>query len=880
MTFSDSDVAIIGMGCRFPGADSVDRFWHVLRAGRETLTRYTDEELLAAGVPAERLTDPNYVKAGQSIPDTDMFDSDLFQFTQDEADIIDPQHRIFLESAFEVLERAGYDPDRTDAHIGVYAGTGMNTYLLHNLAERHRAASSVDRYRLMLANDKDFLATRVSYKLNLRGPSVNINTACSTSLVAVHTACLALLGGECDLALVGAVHLGPPGQGYQFQEGMIFSPDGHCRAFDAGARGTVIGSGAGVVILKRLKEALADGDWVHAVIKGSAVNNDGSGKAGYTAPSIAGQAAVIADALEVADVEPDTIGYVEAHGTGTPLGDPIEVAALTEAFRRGTDRTGYCALGSVKTNIGHLDTASGMAGLIKSVLMLEHRTMVPSLHFSSANPDIDFESSPFFVSTETTEWAAGGGPRRAGVSSFGIGGTNAHVILQEPPARTRAPGGRVPELLVVSARSKAALRQVGTALARHLKQQPGLDLSAVAQTLAMGRRARPHRLALVARSTREAAMALALGDGERLRQGVAGHEPSTPVFVLTGTVAGAAGSAELYPSVPAYRSAVDACAAAAGRADEPEALLGEGGARAAFLHEYALATTLAGWGVAPAGLAASGTGLAVAAALAGVLPVADALALADGTEPARVAPPRLPVVSPRTGRWMTEEEGRRVASWIPRTDDLTGLAELLEGAGRHPVRIAPEAGGPAGLAHLLTIAADQWVLGADVDFPAVHAGSETRRVPLPTHPFERRRHWAEPGSAAIRVPDGTGRLIARFDPADAGHNVELITDYLVEEVGKVLGGRHRSDLDTNLFDLGLDSLVLIEVGAKLGEELDLDVPTTVFLEFPTIRSLVGNLAELLGLASALGPGSDGAGSSGGRTSRRAQRAAARHSGTA
>ncbi|MEU7241133.1 type I polyketide synthase [Streptomyces sparsogenes] len=876
MTHSDADVAIIGMACRFPGADSIERFWDVLREGRETLTRYTDEELLAAGVPAEHLADPRYVKAGQGIPDVDLFDSELFQITHDEAEILDPQHRIFLECALTALERAGYDPERTEGHIGVYAGAGMNTYLLHNLSERYRAASSVDHYRLMLANDKDFLATRVSYKLNLRGPSLSVNTACSTSLVAVHSACLALLGGECDMALVGAVHLAPPGQGYHYQEGMIFSPDGHCRAFDARAQGTVIGSGAGVVVLKRLKAALADGDWIHAVIKGAAVNNDGSNKTGYTAPSIAGQAEVIADAHEIADVSPDTIGYVEAHGTGTPLGDPIEVAALTRAFREGTEETGFCGLGSVKTNIGHLDTAAGVAGLIKTALMLEHGSLVPSLHFTSPNPDIDFESSPFYVTTSTTEWPTTDGPRRAGVSSFGIGGTNAHVVLQEPPARNEAPRGRDRELLVLSARSEAGLRRATTALARHLRQHPGLDLGAVAATLGLGRHGHTHRLALVADGTRDAAMALALGKEERLLRGVADGEPSAPVLVLTGGGADEADARELYRSVPAYRSAVEACATALARAGEPDGLLAEGGVRAAFSHEYALATTLLDWGVTPGGLAATGTGLAVAAALTGALPLPDALALAEGAEPSRPTPPRLPVLSPRTGRWMTEEESRQPANWTG-AGDPDALAEPLDRDGRPLLRLAPADGGPAGLGHLLTLAAAQWVRGAALDFAAVHAGSEVRRLPLPTYPFERRRHWVEPGHAAEGpAPEGAGRLTARFDPGDPARNVELITDWLVEEVGRLLGGRQRVALDSNLFDMGVDSLVLIEVVAKLGREVDFAVPPTSFIEFPTIRAFVDNLAELMGLVS--GP-RDRAAEAVSPVSRRARKAQAGQAGT-
>ncbi|QNP75018.1 beta-ketoacyl synthase [Streptomyces roseirectus] len=844
MTVSDSDVAIIGMSCRFPGADSVDRFWEVLSEGQETLTRYTDDELTAAGVPAERLADPRYVKAAQTIAGTDLFDSELFRFTHDEAEILDPQHRVFLECALEALESSGYDPERTDAQIGVYAGAGMNTYLLHNLGERYRGASSVDRYRLMLANDKDFLSTRVSYKLGLTGPSVTLSTACSTSLVAVHTACLALLGGECDMALVGAVHLNPPGEGYQYQEGMIFSPDGHCRAFDAEARGTVIGSGAGAVVLKRLKEALADGDWIHAVIKGSAINNDGSAKTGYTAPSVPGQAAVIADAHEVADVDPDTIGYVEAHGTGTPLGDPIEVAALTEAFRHGTDRSGYCALGSVKTNVGHLDTAAGMAGLIKTALMLEHRTLVPSLHFTAPNPEIDFASSPFFVNTATTEWSSARGPLRAGVSSFGIGGTNAHVILQEGPARPSPVPGERPELLVLSARSDQALKQAAAALARHLRARRDLDLSAVAQTLGLGRRAHGHRLALVADRTRGAAMALALGDGDGILRGVAGDV--APVLVLDGSASADAGA--LYAAVPAYREAVDACAEAVGGT----------GPHAGFCHTYGVVRALLSWGVAPGAFAGAGAGLAVAAAVTGALTLPDALALAAGSVPARVGVPSTPVLAAGTGARLTQEP-----------QDWTGGSP--DGVQPDWVRVDV-----TGLTDLLSLAGELWVRGAQLDFAALHSGRDVRRVPLPTHRFERRRHWVEPGAARTGRPDAPARdrLLARFEADDPAHNVGLVTDFVTDEVGKVLGGRHLAAPDTNLFDLGLDSLVLIEVVAKLGEELDFEVPATAFVEFPTIRSFVDNLAEQMGLTQAAAPSSSAAG----RTSRRAQRAEARRAG--
>ncbi|WP_131770862.1 type I polyketide synthase, partial [Candidatus Protofrankia californiensis] len=516
----DSDIAIVGMACRFPGADTLEEFWRNLCAGRETTTFFTDGELLAAGASPELVADPRYVKAGQILPDVEMFDAEIFGITHEEAELLDPQQRHFLECSLAALEHAGYDPDTYPGVTGVYAGAGLNTYLLHNLSERFRSGTTLERYRLMLANDKDFLTTRVAYKLNLRGPAVSVNTACSTSLVAVHMACVSLLGGECDLALAGAAHVRVPQvEGYLFQEGMILSPDGRCRAFDAGAQGTIVGSGVGVVVLRRLTDALADGDWIHAVIKGTAINNDGDAKTGYTAPSVPGQAAVIAEAQALAGCGADTISYVEAHGTGTPLGDPIEIAALTRVFTPRAAASGRCAIGSVKTNIGHLDAASGMAGLIKTSLMLRHRRLVPSLHFEKPNPDIDFDSGPFSVTTQLQQWPESGAtPRRAGVSSFGIGGTNAHVILEEAPVRepvAAPPDGC--QLLVTSAGSAAALEEATEELARHLAaHRDTLDLADVAHTLAVGRRAHAYRRALVCWDVHDAALTLMLGEPGRV----------------------------------------------------------------------------------------------------------------------------------------------------------------------------------------------------------------------------------------------------------------------------------------------------------------------------------------------------------------------------
>ncbi|MGW1272116.1 type I polyketide synthase, partial [Streptomyces sp. NPDC002491] len=450
-------VAVVGMALRCPGADTPDAFWRNLSEGVESLTTFTDAELLAAGVDPDEAARPDYVRRLGVLDDMEGFDASFFGFSRREAEMLDPQHRLLLECAWEALEHAACAPGATDKVTGVYAGVGESAYLHRNLLPNGDLVARVGEFQTALGNDKDFVPTRVSFKLDLRGPSVSVQTGCSTSLVAVHMACQSLNNGECDVALAGGATVIPQRRGQRHEKGGIRSSDGRCRAFDAAADGTVAGSGAAVVALKRLDDALADGDVIHAVIRGSAVNNDGARKVGFTAPSVEGQADVIAEALAVADVDPSTVTYIEAHGTGTPLGDPVEVAALKSVF--GTGPAGRCALGSVKTNVGHLDTAAGAVGLIKVVLSLRARQLPPSLHFTEPNPELGLDDSPFRVNTALTPWE--GERLRAGVSSFGIGGTNAHVVLEEAPARTPAAArSRARHVLPLSAATPAALATV------------------------------------------------------------------------------------------------------------------------------------------------------------------------------------------------------------------------------------------------------------------------------------------------------------------------------------------------------------------------------------------------------------------------------------
>lgn len=663
-------VAIIGVTGRFPGAKTVDQLWQNLCNGVESITSFTDKELLASGLDPKLINDPNYVKARPILDGIELFDAAFFGYSPREAEIMDPQHRLFLECAWESLELAGYDPERYKGLIGVFAGANISTYLLSWIANP-QIAQSVNSYQAVISSDKDSLTTTASYKMNLRGPSFAVQTFCSTSLVATHLACQSLLNGECDIALAGGVSIRVPHrQGYVYQEGGMDSPDGHCRTFDAQARGTLFGDGVGVVVLKRLEDALADGDTIHAVIKGSAVNNDGSLKVGYTAPSVVGQAEAVSMALEHAGINPETIGYIEAHGTATELGDPVEVASLTQTFRKYTDRKGYCAIGSVKTNMGHLDRAAGVTGLIKAALAVKRGLIPPSLHFERPNPEIDFENSPFYVNTKLLEWPCQNGmPRRAGVNSLGMGGTNAHVIVEEPPERPPSGPSRPWQLLLLSARTESALDMATVNLAHYLRQNPDANLADIAYTLQVGRRGFEHRRMVVGQGIADT---LEMLESANPHQVLTHYQPAInrPIaFMFPGVGDHYLQMAkEYYEEEIVFRDIVEQCCRIlhpylriklrdllypSDESSVPEtdrdggmdlrAMLGRGGQELSpaakklsetsiaqpvvFVIEYALARLLMSWGVRPQAMVGYSLGEYVAACISGVLSLKDALKL-------------------------------------------------------------------------------------------------------------------------------------------------------------------------------------------------------------------------------------------------------------
>jgi acyl transferase domain-containing protein len=641
-----SDIAIVGMSGRFPGARTIDAFWQNLKDGVESRTTFSDDELLAQGVPSSALNHPAWVKSGFVLEDVDAFDSAFFGFNPREADVLDPQHRLFLETAWEALEDAGYDTERFKGSVAVFGGATYAGYPHQNVFRNVKVVKSVGGRQAIYGSVPEYMVTRVAYKLNLRGPVYFVQTACSTSLVAVHLGCQSLNNHESDMVLAGGVSVQLPHRlGYLYEEGGMLSPDGAVRSFDIRGRGTVFSSGVGIVVLKRLSDAIADGDSIRAVIKGVAANNDGSFKVGFTAPSVTGQAQVVAEALANAQVSPDSIGYVETHGTGTELGDPIEVSALTRAFRASTDRKGFCPIGSIKPNVGHLDAAAGVSSLIKTVLALEHSQIPPTINFEHPNPKIDFENSPFFVNTELRAWPANGEPRRAGVSSFGFGGTNAHVIVQEKPVVEPSGPSRSRQLLVLSAKTEDALDASSKRLAEFLGDRRQINLADVAHTLRLGRRVFANRRAVVCSSAADAVEALHGSDDRRVLSGsVSGTRPVVFMFPGQGAQYVNMGLG-LYQEEPIFRETVDDCAQrllphlgfdlrevlypAEGVTEATSDRLKQTAVTqvALFVVELALARLWMAWGVAPAAMVGHSIGEFVAAHLAGVIGLDDVLRL-------------------------------------------------------------------------------------------------------------------------------------------------------------------------------------------------------------------------------------------------------------
>lgn len=693
---SDTDIAVIGIGLRFPGAEDVKGFWNNLKDGVESIHWFDEAEMVATN-PKYR-EDPGFVRAGAVLQNVELFDADFFGYTRREAEMIDPQHRIFLECAWEAFEDAGYAPLRFTGAVGVYAGCALNTYLINNVhpsrgyfPNRTFMESAYD-YQLLIASEADHLTSRVSYKLNLRGPSINLQAACATSLVSVHLACQALLMCECEMALAGGSTIRVPhASGYLAEDGMVFSPDGHTRTFDRNARGTVFGSGAAAVLLKPLCKALADRDAIYAVIKGTAVNNDGSAKLGFTAPSVEGQVSVIRQALANAAVQPESISYVEAHGTGTALGDPIEIAALTQAF--ASDKKGFCALGSVKTNIGHVGRSAGMAGLVKTALALKNRQLPPSLHFETSNPQITFADTPFYVNTQLKEWTGTQTPRRAGVSAFGMGGTNAHVVLEEvPEVATSTRHLRPWHVLALSARNEIALKQLVERYIKFLETNPNVSLPDICHTANLGREHFHTRFSAVVSSVPmllEKLRAVQHSDVGELKEVPSGEMKQTGkviAFLFSGQgVQYDNMTWQLYETQPAFRRILDQCDELLSRHWQ-ESLLDilnpRGGSNelihdaaytqgALFCIEYALAQLWMSWGVNPAFLMGHSVGEYAAAATAGVFSLEDGLRFV--AERGRLFKSLIPV----HGRMVAVGAGEeRVRRWLKPYAPKIGIAAV------------------------------------------------------------------------------------------------------------------------------------------------------------------------------------------------------------
>ncbi|MCP5105656.1 MAG: type I polyketide synthase, partial [bacterium] len=772
------EIAVIGMSGRFPGANDIHTFWENLKNGVESITFFSDEELLEAGITPDTLKKPNYVKAKGYIEDLQYFDSSFFKYTPGEAALMDPQLRLFHECTWHALEDAGYDPRTYNGLIGLYAGYTPNTlWKLGHLYQSGRIGSEIMEIENL--NSLHFTSL-ISYKLNLKGPAVSVNTACSTSLVAVHMACRALLTGEADIILAGGVTVTVPSRsGYSYEEGMIMSPDGRCRSFDAKADGTASGNGAAVVVLKRLVKAIKDGDHVYAVIKGTAINNDGNRKAGYTALSVEAQAQVIRAAQRMAEVEPESITYIETHGIGIPLGDPIEIEALKKAFSK-TGKKQFCRIGALKPNIGHLDAAAGAAGLIKTALALQHRCIPPAVNFDSPNPEIDFENSPFYVDKTPEEWHSDEYPLRAGVSCFGIGGTNAHVVLEEWPDNAGRRGEvssplRNYQLIVLSAKTQTALDKMTENLGNHFKENPDSNFADAAYTLQVGRQAFNYRRMLVCRDRNEAGDSLLSPGSGSVCTGITELEDRPVVLMFPGPGSRSAGMGpELYKAVPLFKEEMDRCFTLLEPLLEDEAdnikeiIWSDRSNRsyesyksyAFFCFEYALGQLLLKAGIKPAVMIGDSPGEYSAACLSGVFSLEDALNLLKirGQSPREsgleervgrltLNKPAIPFISGVTGKRITPEDAVNPRYWathLRQTRQVVPFADGLKELKQIENAVFVETGDVGDVERLLSMMGRLWLSGISIDWSALYTGEKRKRVPLPGYPFDKQYYSIEP----------------------------------------------------------------------------------------------------------------------------------------
>ncbi len=869
-------IGILSFAVRFPGASSVEALWANFEAGRETIVRLSDDELREAGVAEAEIADPAYVKARGMIDGADRFDAALFGFTPREAELLDPQHRVLLEVAWEALEAAGIEPGRFDAEgkrIGVFVGSGMNGYLIANILPNAAALASGGGLQAMILNDRDFLASRLAYELNLKGPAVVVQSACSTSLLAVHLACQSLLAGECDVAIAGGSSIAVPlVGGYRYALGDILSPDGHCRSFDARAEGTVPSSGVGVAVLERTESALAAGRPLRAVIRGTATNNDGSSRVGFTAPSVDGQAQAIAEALGLAEVSARDVAFVEAHGSATPIGDPIEITALARAFRADSDDSQWCAVGSAKSNFGHANTAAGIAGLARATLAIEHATIPPTLHFERPNPQIDLAASPFYVPTRATPWPVDNAPRRAGVSSFGLGGTNVHAVIEQAPEPS--PSDRSPrplQPLFLSANSAAALDAMTERLADFLVSHPETDLADVAWTLAAGRRALKHRRAVVAADASDAAAALR--DRSRWLDGTVESDSRPVAFLFPGLGDQYPGFARgLYDAEPAFREEFDRVAAAlaphlefdlrellfggaapavaTGEAAglDLRAMLRRGGAEPAgdlapteraqpalFAVEVALARLLERWGVKPSALVGYSLGELSAAYISGALPL-EAAALLVATR----------------ARWIAElPSGSMLAVPLPAAEAAPYLSATVALAATNGPHLSVLSGLPEAVAEAGRRLAEQGVSCLPVS--TTHAFHSPAMAPLELRLTELVRGLEKTEPQIPRLSNVTGGWIGPDDLADPGYWSRHMTGTVrfAESLGLLLAEPRR---------------ILVEVGpgATLGALARQDPAATADLvTIDTVRRasvggsdfspLLSAVARLWTLGAALDP---------------------------